>query len=422
MNILSQAKRMRARITDHVYTKLVEKDRKRAKRKLHLLDRKQNGADKQIKVGFITQEPSMWNKQAPLYERMVEDPRFDPWLIVVPAYSNITHRRTQYGAELDFFQNAYPTGNILTANELTSEFRGLGRLHFDYFFLQRCWESTLPKSFRTRSILKYAKTCYVPYAFHCFQPYPAYYQTRFFASLSVMFCCSQAQQKSCYPSTPARKAVSLGFPCLDGIRSYGTCKVSEPHGRTRLLWTPRWQDNPRYGGTTFFTYKDRFFDLARQHPELDIVFRPHPLTFDNAIKTGKMTPEEVTAYKARCEEAGIRFDSNASIDDTLPEVDIMISDFSSILVDAALMGKTILYCGGNALGEYSETMAQIMDCAYHAGSWEELTDLLEQLLQGSDPKFEPREQLANRLAAEHEGSTARILQYLFDDANASHAP
>ena len=152
------------------------------------------------------------------------------------------------------------------------------------------------------------------------------------------------------------------------------------------------------------------------------MFRPHPLTFDNAIKTGKMTPEEVTAYKARCEEAGIRFDSNASIDDTLPEVDVLISDFSSILVDAALMGKTILYCGGNALGEYSETMAQIMDCAYHAGSWEELTDLLEQLLQGRDPKFEPREQLANRLAAEHEGSTARILQYLFDDANASHAP
>lgn len=380
-------------------------------RKLNKRSRKQGGL---IKVGFIVQVPEFWNKEAPVYEAMLQDERYDPWLVVVPAYSEITRTWGAYGAELAFFRHRYPAANILTSAELSEDFRKLKKARFDYIFFQRCWEAYLPKKLRTRCVLRYAKTCYIPYAFHCFKPYPTYYLTRFFSSLSIMFCCSESQRLSFQPSG-LRKTVFLGYPCLDGIR-----RTVEREDRVRLLWTPRWSPNPRYGGTTFFAYKDRFFDLAEQHPELEIVFRPHPLTFENAVSTGQMTEEEVHVYQARCAAAGIRFDRNANIDDTLAGIDILLSDFSSILIDAALFGKAIIYCGGKAEAEPDETMDRVLRCVYPAESWDDVNSTILQLMQQIDPLRESRRSLAAQLDTEHRNSTAAVLQYLKDEADNSH--
>jgi hypothetical protein len=410
-SLFRQFLKLKTRIRKLVYWKILPKyDLARTNRLIRKLSAKKRTAGSPIKVGYIVQVPAFWNKQAPVYEQMTRDPRFDPWLIVVPTYGEITRSWEAYGAELSYFQKLYPSAQILTSAELSENFRGLKKQGFDYVFFQRCWEAYLPRGLRTRRVLRWAKTCYIPYAFHCFKPYSTYYETRFFTSLSLLFCCSQSQSLS-YPASGRRKAVFLGYPSLDGLRARPT-----GNRRLRLLWTPRWSDNARYGGTTFFAYKDRFFELAERFPELEILFRPHPLTFENAVLTGQMTPESVEAYQRRCIESGIRFDDNASIDDTLPTIDVLLSDFSSILVDAAVMGKAIVYCGGRAEAEPDETMARILQCVYPADSWEDAAELLVRLIRGEDPKREARNTLSAQLAAEHKNSTAAILQYLADDA------
>lgn len=408
--LLRIIKRWKSKLFLWVYYHILPKiETAKANHRIKKLRRKKS-AKGPIKVGFVVQMPEFWNKEAPVYERMTEDPRFDPWLIVVPAALLSRKECGEYGAELAFFQEKYPDAKMLTTAELSSDFSGLHRQAFEYIFFQRCWEAYLPEALRTYRVLPYAKTCYLPYAFHCFKPYPTYYRNRFFSSLYCMFCCSESQLQS-YPVNGLRKASFLGFPCLSELKS-----APERRGRVCLLWTPRWSSDPRYGGTTFFAYKDRFFELAKKHPELEIILRPHPLTFENAVKMGHMTPEEINAYKERCAAAGIRFDTNASIDDTLPEIDILLTDFSSIIVDAALAGKTILYCGGKALAEPDETMTAILACVYETESWEDVTGALERLLQQDDPMRDARMALSDRLTAEHQGSTDRILEYLAEDA------
>ncbi len=388
----------------------LKKQAEKVDQHIQKLHDKVRGDNAPIKVGFVVQAPEMWNKEAPVYEKMAEDGRFDPWLIVVPGYNNLKMKRERYGTELDFFKKQYPDAKIFTSKELSFGFRKLKKQKFDYIVYQRCWENVLPETIRANRVIKYAKTCYIPYAFHCFKAYPEYYSTSFFLNLYLMFCCSRSQQNA-YQPEGLRKTVFLGFPCLESLRA-----AADHHSQLRLLWTPRWTENPRYGGTTFFAYKDRFFELAEKYPELTIVMRPHPLTFENAIKTGQMTPAEVNAYKAHCADAGIVFDKNASIDDTLSEIDILLSDFSSILVDAALMGKTIIYCGGNAFAEPDETFEKILKCVYQADSWDDITSILSQQLQGEDPLRQSRMKLAEQLSAEHKNSTARILQFIADDA------
>lgn len=385
-------------------------DRIRATNAIRKLQKRKADTKQPIKVGFVVQMPEIWNKEAPVYEAMSRDLRFEPWLIVVPSYSMVTRQRSEYGEELEYFTTKYPEAKLLTTKELGADFDALPGQGFAYIFFQRCWEAYVPSSLRTRKVINYAKTCYIPYAFHCFLDSSDYYQTRFFFNLYIMFCCSN-QQKETYRNTGRRKSEFLGFPVLAKLER------TEPavDAGLRILWTPRWTTDPQYGGTTFFDYKDKFIQFKHKHPEVQILFRPHPLTFEHAIQKNRMTPEDINQFKRRNEEAGIRFDENADVDKTLQSIDVMITDFTSVIIDAFLSGKILIYCGGKTDEKPSETLLQILKCSYRAETWEDVEAVLEKLRKGEDPMRDARRMLAEALIQEHRNSDKAILQFIADD-------
>lgn len=364
-----------------------------------------------IKVGFVVQMPEVWNKQAPVYEEMVRDPRFDPWLIVVPSYNLTTRRREGYGAELAYFRKSYPDGQILTNVDLGEDFSGMPSCGFHYVFISRCWEANVPDALRTRHIIQYAKTCYIPYVFHCFNEHSSYYNTRFFNSLYLMFCSSD-DQKTIYTPKDRRKSLSLGYPGLSPIT------YSPPRAEKKMiLWTPRWEKSLEYGGTSFFDYRNLFIPLKERNPEYQIVMRPHPLTFEHAIQNGSMTENEATEYVAKQKAHGILFDENKSIDSTLPEVDVLLTDFSSVIVDALLFGKPIIYCGKKTNAQPNSTLLEILDAVYIARNWDDVVRYLEMLFRNEDPLLSKREQLAKRMVEKNKNSCKAILDYLIFDAS-----
>ena len=79
--------------------------------------------------------------------------------------------------------------------------------------------------------------------------------------------------------------------------------------------------------------------MNKKYDDMNVVIRPHPLTFSNMIKEGRMTEAEVVYYKKRLEDEGVRIDSNKMIEDTLFETDILISDYSAILIMYFLTGS-----------------------------------------------------------------------------------
>ncbi len=83
-NIVGGLHRRYKFITDILYKKRAISDSK--KKKKYILNNKRNKKNQQIKVGFIVQMPEIWDKEAPLFEAMVDDGRFDACLIIVPHY------------------------------------------------------------------------------------------------------------------------------------------------------------------------------------------------------------------------------------------------------------------------------------------------------------------------------------------------
>lgn len=380
-------------------------DRIRATNAIRKLQKRKADTKQPIKVGFVVQMPEIWNKEAPIYEAMTRDPRFEPRLIVVPSCSMVTWQRGEYGEELKYFTAKYPEAKPLTTKELGADFEALPEQGFSYIFFQRCWEAYIPSSLRTRRVIHYAKTCYVPYDFHLGTPLPDYYDMRFYSYLYVMFCSNDGDLKWYHPKRP-RRSVSIGYPSLANL-SY----VDPPKRRLRILWTPRWVIEQ----STFFAYKDLLLAFKREHPEFEIVMRPHPLTFENAIRTGKMTEAEVAQYKEACRDCGIAFDKNADIADSLQEADILLSDFSSILAEAASLGIPIVYTGRKEDVDPNEVMRRIAEAAYDAGDWETVKHRIIDLARGIDPKLEARKALADDLAAANHDAVSSIMDYLSRD-------
>ena len=377
-------------------------------RRLNSKERRQNIP---IKVGFVVQMPEIWNKEAPVYERMIKDPRFDPWLIVVPAYNLVTRKLGQYGKELEYFKSTYPNANILTSKELSSSFRKLKDCGFDYIFYQRCWEMYIPKALHTNQVLKFAKTCYIPYHYHDLEAPDSYYSTRFFNNLYVLFCSSKMQANA-YQPTYGRHSIFLGYPPLSSARFDDI----PDYQRLRLAWTPRWTTDPFYGGSTFWKYKDNFVALKRSNPELSILLRPHPLTFPHMIQTGRMSVTDVQTYRTQNENAGVSFDKNKDFGVTLQNIDVIISDYSSIIIESLMCGKIILYCGDEPSGTPGKVLSEVFQCSYRCSSWDEIVSTIKLLQSGEDPLAPARKQLSEKIQQFHYNCPERIIEYIIKDS------
>ena len=84
----------------------------------------------------------------------------------------------------------------------------------------------------------------------------------------------------------------LGYPSLEPFM-----KIKNRNEIKSIIWTPRWSYNKTIGGSHFIEYKDSFVSIKEKFSEIELVFRPHPLMFDNLIFEKRMTKSEVDEFK-----------------------------------------------------------------------------------------------------------------------------
>ena len=361
-----------------------------------------------IKVGFLVQMPEIWDKQLPVFERMLNDERFDPYLVVLPSFDISSNSFKKYGEELGFFKEKYDESRIIITYT-NNQWLDLKQLNFNYVFYGRCWENYLPPCYCTRNVIKYAKTCYIPYCFHGLNERQRYYKTSFFYYLYLFLCCSDEQLND-FRAHKGQKNVFLGFPSLEHISCDTELKYET------ILWTPRWTDDKEFGGSNFFKYMNSITDIKETFPKTNLVLRPHPLTFQNALKLGKLTETEIEEYKNKLDKFGVSFDTNKLIEDSFLKTDILITDFSSVLMPYFLTGKPIIYCSEIDNVDFTESFKNIIECSYVAKSWQDVMKYVSSLLNGEDPLKEKRIKMVSKMAGHNEESTKRILDFLIEDS------
>ncbi|MBR3834785.1 MAG: CDP-glycerol glycerophosphotransferase family protein [Lachnospiraceae bacterium] len=356
-----------------------------------------------IKVGFYIDFPQGWDKLSPIYKCMKENEFFFPQVIVDKKTG---HEQIKALEHVDFSE----TGEVIFNDGLLN----IKELEYDYFFYQRPYNSFYPSELNVSKVVKYTNICYLPYGYAGSDVFNSgNTNSEFFRYVYLGFIEIGEERRILNEKfkVNCQKGYQYfenhGYPAFEKYLDYKSSGIY-----SHILWTPRWALG-EIGGSHFLEYKDEFLKLNEVFPNAQITFRPHPLMFGNFISKGLMTKNEVEEYKNKMLSNGIMQSSNDSVEDDFDSTDILLTDYSSIMIQYFLTGKPIVYCPAEY--ELNEEYKRILDGVYVANSWQDAVDIMKKLLDGKDILKEKREAIIKQYFTDVKGSSKRIVTRIYDD-------
>ena len=379
---------------------------------IRLLKLKNKTCGNKIRVGFIVQMPEIWDKQQVVYEELLKRDNTEVFMFVVPSY-DIEKRVITTNYENNYFLNRY--SSVIRAIDTFGKAIDLKAYELDYAFYQRPYDMYLPEQLRSHNVSAYCKCCYIPYGFSGADVFDEGNTNRdFFRNIYFTFMESSYMQKKLVRKYPIssrmgiRHIEDLGYPSLEPYFAKRTSETLKT-----VLWTPRWSYDAKLGGSHFVEYKNLPFVLQDKFKDIRCVFRPHPLMFGELKSKELMTETDVETYLSAVENCGIVYDTGTPINAALDEADVLITDYSSIIIMYFLTGKPIIYCKSHI--EFNETFQKLGQYMYLAESEEDIYFYMEQLSNGNDSLKEKRLEFISREFSKHINADKRIIDRIIDD-------
>lgn len=378
--------------------------------------------DGPIRVGFMCQYIPAWNKIDAVYNAMLEDENFEPIIICIPPNINnsqLDNPDSLSNETYDYYvENGYSAVNALVGEE---EWLDLKALDLDYVFYLRPYDWHMPIPYTSGEVSRYSKICIILYGITIVnEDMDIVMVEGFFRNTFCYFAefnDNAIYNKKRFPLAHLlglQKSVTCGIPAFSSILDAKDSKGEIwdfYDSNLKILWTPRWTTDLKLGGSNFFNYKDWILDYAIEHKDISVVLRPHPLAFDNFIKSGEMTKEEADSYKERCANTpNTHLDTSKTYMGTMWRSNVMIGDYSGILPEYFLTGKPLIFCKSNFTLHPTAFFSKMLQGCYVVENKKELEDCIENLRQGIDPLKEKRLSLLDELFGENiQSASANIL-------------
>lgn len=361
-----------------------------------------------VRVGFLCQYIPLWHKLEPIYRRMQADPRFEPVLICLPSqFENSRYIGPAQNDTLAYFQS-HGCPEALDAMLPEGGWLDLKQLDLGYIFYPRPYHSFLPECYHAKVVSRYSRILLIFYGMNITVDMVETTLNRSFYRYVYCFfgefpfiCKRNAAFGWLCHGLKLQQSVCYGIPGIEAVlESKGKESPSWSFSRDgfRVMWTPRWTTEKRLGGSNFFTYYRALFAYAQQHPEMDFLFRPHPLALQHFQETGEMTREEAEEFLRLCREIpNISLDGEKEYTATLWQTDVLVSDMSGLVPEYIATGKPLIFCATNFELTLEPTAARMLEGSYVVHSEQELFACLEQLQRGIDPLAGKRAQIHSEL-------------------------
>lgn len=133
-----------------------------------------------------------------------------------------------------------------------------------------------------------------------------------------------------------KNALAFGYPKMDALSKY---KI-ENKKRKKILISPHHSINsPTFSLSNFLSYSDFILELPDLYPEIDFVFRPHPLLFANLVNNNFWTEKQVSEYLETIESKGIEYSHGGDYFNIFADCDAIIHDCASYITEWLFTGK-----------------------------------------------------------------------------------
>lgn len=364
------------------------------------------------KVVFLCQYIPVWHKLEPVYLQMKQDPAFEPVLLCVP--SNMENSQlvgeTAKNDTLEYFhRQGYP--EAVSALQEDGSWVDLKQLQPSFVFYPRPYGTFMPPAYQIRKVSRFSKVCMVFYGINFSEEMLQTTINRTFYRYVYCFFAElpfvrryNARSGWLLHLLGLQKSKYFGMPGIEKtLEAKGKHSPSWDfsQGGFRAMWTPRWTTDKSLGGSNFFTYYRWLFAYARQHPEVELLFRPHPLTLQHFQQTGEMTPQEAEEFLHLCETMpNVSLDAQKDYTATIWETDVLISDVSGLVPEYCATGKPLIFCASNCELKLEPTLRRLLEGSYVVNNADELHACLEDLRRGIDPKAELRAEIHGEIFSE----------------------
>lgn len=359
--------------------------------------------NEKMRIVFIVQRTEVFNSVRTVFEAAVASGECEVYLLPLPRCA-IEHKElfwNTYASVVKFCHQLCGGKVIDTFDFETETYYDLTQLMPDYIFLNVPYTIQYPGVYSLEKLALIAKVCYVPYGYAMpnENKYPDLYAGSYYVGLmkyiSFLFVDGDASYSYCKKNRMwlsellfGKRLYNVGYPRFDIINAY----EDQPMENT-ILWLPRWTSTKQIDEgnleSHFFDYSDSLLEYVDGQDYYRLIIRPHPLMFENYIKYGLMSEQDVLKYKGVMKKnEKFSLDEKPSYDDAFNTADVLVTDYSSTIIEFFLRNKPVIYCGKRE--ELSPKIADVTETFYYVNGWEQLKKVLDDLKDGIDPLKEKR--------------------------------
>ena len=258
-----------------------------------------------IRVVFLTFYFEAWDALADIHAQMITDPRFEVTLISIPRRFS---KDEPFGGEervSKFFDQLGLRHERFNFEDSSVGLAKLRELAPDYVFINYPWQRNYQPGYRVEVLSEFTKVAYVPYYSLALVNEPGevgvtpYLYTQRSNQLASLVFTQDPNTLDAYAKTSrGNDYVRLtGTPKLDALvrktRELGDSWPLGNAGNRRMVWAPHHSFSSAW--LNFGVFPEIFQNMlafATEHPNLDVVMRPHPIMFGTLIEQ-EIVPEDV---------------------------------------------------------------------------------------------------------------------------------
>ncbi len=302
---------------------------------------KKNG---KIKVGFILVFNSVFPCRT-VFECMLKSDIFDPYIIVAPNISRSMKFQTDTMNEaFESLSRQYP-GRIISGYDIRNDsYLELGEEYSVIFFCNPYKNLVHPFHEIEYFLNKNVLTAYVSYGLATLSFWKNVLATDFYNYLwkaTVETKDNYKFQKK-HHKIRAKNTIIAGYPKMDKLANYTRDEKTKktiiicPH---HTVWG--WRE---LNISNFLDYYDFFLRLPKIYPDINFIFRPHPLLFSHLKSHGIWSEEQIQEYLNKLKKnKNVVYDTSGDYLEQFAYSDAMIHDCGSFIGEYLYTGKPCCY-------------------------------------------------------------------------------
>lgn len=370
-------------------------------RALELSCRKLSGRGDKIRVAFLVCDVSMFTAE-PIFRTMRSDPAYECFIAVVPritrgeTFLNETLAKTYDTLHSRYGDNVLVMYDCKTGN--ARPLKGMAELVFTSIIYE---EQTCPE-FTVESMSEYALVALISYGYSgLFKTNLA--QTIFLPNIVFawkFFVSCRDTLDLWVESNPQLKdnIVLSGYAKMDRLSGIAP---SDANHRKKVIISPHHSLARGTDGlslSNFLRMETIFLELPARYPQLDFVFRPHPLLFPRLATSEWWGKEKTCKWREKITSyPNVEFQQGGDYFETFAQSSALIHDCGSFLAEYFYTSKPQCYIlDENSENQFLPFGCKLLNHTYQARTGGEIFDFIDRVvLKGEDPMREKRVEFAS---------------------------